>query len=45
MAKKKDVTIWPAVLIGSILVIWPEPITTATGLLVIASAFGVKYIK
>ena len=45
MAKKKDPTIWPAVLIGSILVIWPNPLSTATGILVIASAFGVKYIK
>jgi len=42
--KKKEQTIWPAVLIGSVLILWPEPLSTATGILIVASAFGVKYI-
>lgn len=40
--KKNDVSIWVPVAVGTGLVLWPEPLTTATGLLILAGAFGFK---
>jgi len=44
MSKKKPESIVPALVVGTALILFPEPATTATGLLIIATAFGLKYI-
>jgi len=47
--KGKKTNIWPALIVGGILLAIPDPVplagpTGVVGLLVIASAFGVKYL-
>lgn len=47
--KKKQDNIWPALIVGGILLAIPDPVplagpTGVAGLLIITSAFGLKYI-
>jgi hypothetical protein len=46
---KQTPNIWPAVIVGGILIAIPDPVpfagpTSAAGILVILSAFGIKYL-
>lgn len=40
--KKADALFWPAVIVGAALILFPEPVTTATGLAIVAGAFALK---
>jgi hypothetical protein len=45
MAKKKDdVNIWIPIGVAIGLILFPEPATTATGLLILAGTFGYKVL-
>ena len=45
MSKKQNTTrIVIPLIVGSVLILWPEPLTTATGLLIVAGSLGYKYI-
>jgi len=43
--KKDEIPTWIPLLVGTGLILFPEPATTATGLLIIAATFGLKVLK
>ena len=45
MAKKKDTPIWIPLLVGTALILFPEPVTTTTGLVIVAGTFGYRFLN
>jgi hypothetical protein len=43
--RKPDPPLWIPLTIGTALILFPEPTTTVTGLLIVAGTFGYRFIR